>query len=75
MPASPLEFSGASRTEARRAPLLGENTDEVLADVLKLSSGEIGRLHDEGVVSGPAPLLQAAAHRRPRDLSEDRDRR
>jgi 2-methylfumaryl-CoA isomerase len=37
----------------RRAPLLGENTDEVLADVLGLNSREISRLHDEGVVAGP----------------------
>jgi 2-methylfumaryl-CoA isomerase len=56
MPGSPLEFSGLGRLPARRAPLLGEHTDEVLADVLALSEAEIGRLHDEGVVAGPTPV-------------------
>jgi len=36
------------------APKLGQHTDEVLANVLGLSGGEIGRLHDAGVVAGPA---------------------
>ena len=36
------------------APRLGQHTDEVLAEVLGLSSGEIGKLHDAGVVAGPA---------------------
>jgi 2-methylfumaryl-CoA isomerase len=34
-----------------RAPYLGEHSDEILADVLGLGSGEIGRLHDAGVVA------------------------
>jgi 2-methylfumaryl-CoA isomerase len=54
MPGSPLDFAGMERLPPRRAPLLGEHTDEVLSDVLGLSSGEIGRLHDAGVVAGPA---------------------
>ncbi len=41
------------RVPVRRAPLLGENTDEVLADVLGLGSREIAALHDKGVVVGP----------------------
>ena len=36
------------------APLLGTHTDEVLADVLGMSSAEIGRLHDDGLVAGTA---------------------
>ncbi|MFZ0042488.1 MAG: CoA transferase [Solirubrobacteraceae bacterium] len=52
MPGSPLNFSGLARTPARRAPLLGEHTDEVLAEVVGLSDKEIARLHDEGVVAG-----------------------
>ena len=34
MPGSPLDFSALPRLPVRRAPMLGENTDEVLADVL-----------------------------------------
>jgi 2-methylfumaryl-CoA isomerase len=52
-PGSPLEFGAAPRQAARPAPRLGQHTDDVLADVLGLSSGEIGRLHDAGVVAGP----------------------
>ena len=56
MPGTPLAFSSAERLRARPAPLLGEHTDEVLAGVLGLSDGEIGRLHDNGVVAGPTPV-------------------
>lgn len=56
MPGSPLYFSAVERVPARRAPMLGENTDEVLADVLGLGSAAIARLHDEGVVAGPKPI-------------------
>ena len=52
MPASPLDFSAAERLPPRRAPLLGEHTDEVLTEVLGLSDAEIGRLSDLGVVAG-----------------------
>jgi 2-methylfumaryl-CoA isomerase len=52
MPGTPLNFSGLARSEPRRAPLLGEHTDEILADVLGLSETEIGRLHDAGMVAG-----------------------
>jgi 2-methylfumaryl-CoA isomerase len=33
------------------APGLGEHTDQVLSELLQLSSGEIGRLHDQKLVS------------------------
>lgn len=52
MPGSPLDFSAVPRVPVRRAPLLGENTDEILAEVLGLSSREIAGLHDKGVVAG-----------------------
>ena len=45
---------GQAREDVRPAPRLGEHTDEVLAQVLGMSSGEIGKLHDRGVVAGPA---------------------
>ncbi len=51
MPGSPLDFAGMERLPVRRAPLLGEHTDEVLTDVLGLSGGQIAKLHDEGVVA------------------------
>ena len=54
MPASPLRFDACERLPARRAPVLGEHTEEVLGDVLGLSAAEIGRLFDDGVVAGPA---------------------
>jgi 2-methylfumaryl-CoA isomerase len=54
VPGSPLEFSGLERTTPHRAPLLGENTDEVLAEILGMSDGQIGKLHDDGIVAGPA---------------------
>jgi 2-methylfumaryl-CoA isomerase len=44
-------LGGERRGDVARAPRLGEHTDEVLAQVLGLASGEIGRLHDEGVVA------------------------
>jgi 2-methylfumaryl-CoA isomerase len=56
MPGSPLSFSGVDRVAVRRAPVLGEHTEEILADVLGLGATEIGRLHDDGVVAGPRPV-------------------
>lgn len=56
MPGSPLNFSNAARVAVRRAPLLGENTDEVLSEVLRMGSGEIARLHDDGVVAEARPV-------------------
>ncbi|MBV9729655.1 MAG: CoA transferase [Pseudonocardiales bacterium] len=52
MPGSPLDFSATDRIPPAPAPQLGQHTDEILAGVLGLSSAEIGRLHDEGVVAG-----------------------
>ncbi|KXF49300.1 mesaconyl-CoA isomerase [Rhodococcus sp. SC4] len=52
MPASPLHFAESGRLAARRAPQLGEHTDEILTDILGLADHEIGKLHDRGVVAG-----------------------
>lgn len=48
----PWDFSAFERQPAQPAPSLGENTDEVLADVVGLSAPEIGKLHDAGIVAG-----------------------
>jgi 2-methylfumaryl-CoA isomerase len=53
MPGLPMDFSAEPRRPPRPAPLLGEHTDAVLAELLGLSSAEIGRLHDERIVAGP----------------------
>jgi 2-methylfumaryl-CoA isomerase len=50
-PRSPLHFAAAGTLPARPAPLLGADTERVLAEVLGLSAGEIGELHDAGVVA------------------------
>ncbi len=52
-PGSPFDFGAAVRKPVERAPILGEHTDEILLGVLGLSEGEVGKLHDEGIVSGP----------------------
>jgi len=51
-PGSPLDFGAAPREAVQPAPALGEHTDQILADILSLSEGEIGELHDEGIVGG-----------------------
>ena len=53
-PASPLDFSSVARLPPLPAPRLGEHTDEILGDLLGLPASEIGKLHDRGVVAGPA---------------------
>ncbi len=52
MPGSPLRFGPADAAPPRPAPLLGQDTDAVLAEVLGLSAAAIGRLHDAGAVAG-----------------------
>ncbi len=52
MPGSPLEFTGLEREKSAGAPGLGEHTDQVLSELLNLSSGEIGRLHDRKLIGG-----------------------
>jgi 2-methylfumaryl-CoA isomerase len=59
-PRSPLDFAEHGRLAVRRAPLLGEHTEQILAEVLRLSPAEIGDLHDRGIVAGPP---RALAHR------------
>jgi len=53
-PGVPLDFSAFPRVAAKSAPQLGEHTEEVLCCLLGMSNGEFGKLHDKGIVSGPA---------------------
>jgi 2-methylfumaryl-CoA isomerase len=48
-----VRAAGLPREATTPAPLLGTHTDQVLAEVLRLDSGAIGRLHDAGIVAGP----------------------
>ncbi len=52
VPGSPLAFSEVARQRPVPAPRLGEHTDEILSQVLGLSSHEIGLMHDKGIVAG-----------------------
>ena len=52
-PATPLDFNYVPRLPAKLAPVLGEHTDQILLDILGMSEGEVGRLHDQGIVAGP----------------------
>ena len=53
VPGSPLNFGAVPNPAPARAPRLGEHTDEILLELLGLSEGELGGLHDAGVVAGP----------------------
>jgi 2-methylfumaryl-CoA isomerase len=50
---SPLAFSRNDRLPPQVAPVLGQDTDAILAGDLKLSAAQIGKLHDAGIASGP----------------------
>ena len=51
-PGSPLSFSEIDRGQPTVAPRLGEHTDEILLEMLSMTSTEVGKLHDNGVVAG-----------------------
>jgi 2-methylfumaryl-CoA isomerase len=53
-PSLELDFSALAREPARPAPVLGQHTEQVLLDILGLSTAAYGRLHDQGIVAGPA---------------------
>ncbi len=56
VPGSPIHFGAYQRQAPRRAPILGEHTDEILSRDLGMSDGEIGKLRDAGIVAGPVHL-------------------
>ena len=57
VPGSPLQYSTEERLSAKRAPVLGEHTDEVLSEILALSDTELGRLREARVIAGPVEVL------------------
>ncbi|MCG6860429.1 MAG: CoA transferase [Chromatiaceae bacterium] len=56
VPGSPIDFGAFDREPPRRAPILGEHTDEILSQDLGLSDSEIGRLRQAGLVAGPVEI-------------------
>ena len=48
--ASPMRFSGTQLEYKSAPPVLGQHTDEVLRDVLKLSPADITKLKSDGIV-------------------------
>lgn len=53
-PGVPFRLSGCSPFQSKRAPLLGEHTEEICRELLKMSDEEIKRLLDENVLHSPA---------------------
>ncbi|HSV82975.1 MAG TPA: CoA transferase [Ramlibacter sp.] len=53
-PGAAASFHAEQRLSPVRAPRLGEHTDQVLAQVLSLSSARIGELHDAGIIAAAA---------------------
>ena len=51
-PGIPLRFSAFPQRAPRPAPRLGEHTEEVLLDVLRLDHAGYGRLVDRGIAGG-----------------------
>lgn len=50
-PSQALQFGGLETEPPAPAPLLGQHTDEILAEELGLNAAEIGKLHDRGLVA------------------------
>jgi 2-methylfumaryl-CoA isomerase len=50
MPGTPLDFSAVARVPVRRAPQLGEHTEAVLAELLGMTTAEIGRFERDGII-------------------------
>ncbi|MCC7485801.1 MAG: CoA transferase [Burkholderiales bacterium] len=52
LPGNPIKMDGMGATISNPAPLLGEHTDAVLGDLLRLSGERIAALRREGVIGG-----------------------
>ncbi len=53
-PSQALRFGVLESAPPAPAPMLGQHTDEILAEELGLGAHEIGKLHDRGLVAGAA---------------------
>ena len=53
-PGLPVSFSGFKRNPPRPAPNLGQHTEEVMIELLGLSSAQFGHLMDQGIVESAA---------------------
>ena len=47
-----VRMAGEARGAVAPAPMLGADTDQILAGLLGMGDAEIGRLHDAGIVAG-----------------------
>jgi 2-methylfumaryl-CoA isomerase len=56
VPGHAADFSDFERQPPRAAPVLGENTEEILSDVTGLDDTEIARLFDQGIVARDVPV-------------------
>ncbi len=70
VPISPIRLHGSPPAAVERpAPLLGQDTDRVLSELLGLHPDELAQLHAAGViepVAGPARMQRSSeSHRRP----------
>jgi crotonobetainyl-CoA:carnitine CoA-transferase CaiB-like acyl-CoA transferase len=50
MPGNPIKMSGVSGTISRPAPRLGEHTDAILRELLRLTAGQIASLREQGAI-------------------------
>jgi len=57
---NPIKLSD-SPPDVRRAPLLGEHTEEILSKVLGYSQAEIAEIRNSGAVTPPAKARAEAA--------------
>jgi 2-methylfumaryl-CoA isomerase len=53
VPGSPVTSTAFDRVPPQPAPVLGQHSEAILADILGLSTAQIGTLMDKGIVAGP----------------------
>ena len=53
VPSHPVSFEASRTLAARIAPAVGQHTEEILYQTLGMTTGEMGRLFDEGIVASP----------------------